>query len=71
MKDRIKEQKMLSENQEVRTFERPATSAERFFTHSPFSIVTMVARIKGNITEDMLKNAVANVQGRHALLRAR
>jgi NRPS condensation-like uncharacterized protein len=71
VKDRIKEQKMLSENQEVRTFERPATSAERFFTHSPFSIVTMVARIKGNITEDMLKNAVANVQGRHALLRAR
>jgi NRPS condensation-like uncharacterized protein len=62
---------MILENLEVRKFERQATSAERFFAHSPFSIVTMVARIKGNVTEDMLKIAVAKVQERHALLSVR
>jgi NRPS condensation-like uncharacterized protein len=52
-------------------YERKATSAERFFTRSPFSIVTMVARINGNVSNEMLKNAVAKVQQRHALLRVR
>lgn len=61
----------MLENLEVRKYERKATSAERFFMRSPFSIVTMVARIKGNVTVDMLKNAVAKVQQRHALLRVR
>ena len=51
--------------------ERKATSAERFFTRSPFSIVTMVARIKGNVTEKMLRSAVGKVQQRHFLLRVR
>jgi NRPS condensation-like uncharacterized protein len=31
----------------------------------------MVARIKGNITEEILKNAVAKIQQQHALLRVR
>jgi NRPS condensation-like uncharacterized protein len=62
---------MLSENQQVVKYERKATGAERFFWHSPFSTVTLVARIKGNVSEDMLKNAVAKVQQRHALLRVR
>jgi len=48
---------------------RKATSVERFFTRSPFSIVTMVARIKGNVTEEMLRNAVGKVQQQHFLLR--
>jgi hypothetical protein len=61
----------MSGSQEVMNYERKATSVERFFTRSPFSIVTMVARIKGNISEDMLKNAVVKVQQRHALLRVR
>jgi len=52
-------------------FERKATSVERFFTRSPFSTVTMVARIKGNVTEEMLMNAVEKVQQRHFLLRVR
>jgi len=52
-------------------YERKVTPAERFFTRSPFSIVTMVARIKGEVTEDMLKDAVAKVQQRHALLQVR
>jgi len=51
--------------------ERKVTPVEQFFTRSPFSIVTMVARIKGNVTEDMLKNAVAKVQQRHVLLQVR
>lgn len=52
-------------------FERKVTGAEQFFWHSPFSTVTMVARIKGNLTEHILKNAVEKVQQRHALLRVR
>lgn len=61
----------MSQNKQSVNHERKLTSAERFFTRSPFSVVTMVARIKGNITEDMLKNAVAKVQQRHALLQVR
>jgi NRPS condensation-like uncharacterized protein len=61
----------MSENLAVKKYERKVTGAERFFSHSPFSIVTMVARIKGNVTEEMLKNAVTQVQQRHALLRVR
>ena len=61
----------MSANGEVKKVERKVTSAERFFTRSPFSIVTMVARIKGYVTEDMLKKAVDKVQQRHALLRVR
>ena len=61
----------MSANIEVKKVERKVTSVEQFFTHSPFSIVTMVARINGNVTEDMLKNAVDKVQQRHALLRVR
>jgi len=59
------------ENQKVMKFERKATSVERFFTRSPFSIVTMVARIKGNVTEEMLRNAIGKVQQRHFLLKVR
>jgi hypothetical protein len=61
----------MPEKQNNEDFEREMTPVERFFTHSPFSIVTMVARIKGNVSEEMLQNAVAKVQQRHALLRAR
>ncbi|MGB3715823.1 MAG: condensation domain-containing protein [Candidatus Promineifilaceae bacterium] len=61
----------MSENIEVKKYERKVTSPERLFTRSPFSIVTMVARIKGNVSEDMLKGAVAKAQQRHALLRVR
>jgi NRPS condensation-like uncharacterized protein len=63
--------KMMSEDLQVAKYERKATSVERFFTRSPFSIVTMVARIKGNVSEEMLRNAVAKVQKLHALLRVR
>ena len=61
----------MLDNQEVMIYERKASSAERFFTRSPYAIVTMVARIKGNVTEEMLKNAVDKVQQRHTLLSVR
>jgi NRPS condensation-like uncharacterized protein len=54
-----------------RKFERKVTSAECFFARAPFTIVTMVARIKGNVSEEMLRNAVGKVQRRHVLLRVR
>jgi len=60
----------MQENKELKS-ERKVTPVERFFTRSPFSVVTMVARIKGNVTEDMLRNAVAKVQQRHVLLQVR
>ncbi len=62
---------MMSEKQQVMRYERKVTGAERFYSHSPFSIVTMVARIRGNVSEEMLKNAVVKVQQRHVLLRVR
>ena len=58
----------MSENKK---YERQVTGAEGFFSHSPFSIVTMVARIKGNVSKEMLKHAVVQVQQRHVLLRVR
>jgi NRPS condensation-like uncharacterized protein len=61
----------MSENQTPTEFKRKVTGAERFFSHAPFSTVTMVARIKGPVTEGMLKNAVEKIQQRHALLRVR
>lgn len=54
-----------------KNYSRKATSAERFFSRSPFSIVTMVARIKGIVSQEALMNAVGKVQKRHVLLRVR
>jgi hypothetical protein len=61
----------MSENQGVMECERRVTAAERFFARSPFAIVTMVLRIKGHVSEEMLRRAVTRVQQRHALLRVR
>ena len=61
----------MLENLKVKKYERKITSSERLFSRSPFSIVTMVARIKGNISEGILINAVAKVQQRHPNLRVR
>ncbi|MFC2054567.1 condensation domain-containing protein [Chloroflexota bacterium] len=61
----------LSENHGLKKYERRITPIESFFTRSPFSIVTMVARIKGNISEGMLRNAIFKVQQRHPNLRVR
>ena len=61
----------MNTKHDTQFYERKVTGAERFFSHSPFSTVTLVARIKGNVTKIMLKNAVDKVQQRHALLQVR
>jgi NRPS condensation-like uncharacterized protein len=61
----------MSENLELEKYERKITPLERFFAHSPYAIVTMVARIEGNVSESMLRNAVGKAQVRHPNLRAR
>ena len=61
----------MHKNTNLQKYERKVTGAERFFSHAPFSTVTMVARINGNVTEEMLKCVVEKVQQRHALLRVR
>jgi NRPS condensation-like uncharacterized protein len=58
-------------NQNRKRYERKVTPLERLFRHSPYSIVTMVARIKGNVSESMLVDAVSKVQQRHPNLRVR
>ena len=50
---------------------RKISPVERIFAHSPFAIVTIVARIKGNVSETMLRDAVQKVQNRHENLRVR
>ena len=57
--------------QKLNQYERKITPVEHFFTRSPFSVVTMVARIKGQVSEELLRNAVVKVQQRHVLLRVR
>jgi NRPS condensation-like uncharacterized protein len=52
-------------------YERKVTPLERFFSLSPYSIVTVVARIMGNITETMLTEAIHKAQQRHTNLRVR
>jgi NRPS condensation-like uncharacterized protein len=52
-------------------YERKVTPLERFFAWSPYSIVTVVARIKGDISEPMLAEAVKKTQRRHSNLRVR
>ena len=52
-------------------YEREMTAWERMLNMSPYSIVSMVARINGNVTEQMLRAAVGKVQERHTLLRVK
>ena len=61
----------MSENPKVKKYERRITPLERFFSRSPFSIVTVVARIKGTVSERLLRNAVSQVRQRHPNLRVR
>jgi hypothetical protein len=61
----------MTENLKLKRYERRLTPLERLFTRSPYAIVTMVARIRGNVSDDMLVNAVSQVQQRHPNLRVR
>jgi hypothetical protein len=61
----------MSDNRPLHVYQRQLTPIERWFTRSPFAIVTMVARIRGNVTESMVRSAVSRVRQRHPNLRAR
>ncbi len=61
----------MAETLKVENYTRRVTPLERIFSRSPFSIVAVVARIKGSVSEDMLLNAVSKIQQRHTLLRVR
>ena len=61
----------MSQNESIVRYERKVTAAERSFARSPFAIVTIVARIQGTVSEEMLRSAVTKIQQRHALLRVR
>jgi len=52
-------------------YKRRVTPIERYLARSPYSIVALVARIKGEVTEEMLAHAVSKVQQRHPNLRVR
>lgn len=61
----------MSDDHTIRPYNRPLTPIERLFNRSPFSIVTMVARIRGTVTEPLLSQALAQVRLRHPNLRSR
>ena len=52
-------------------YKRQATPIERLFTRSPFAIVSMVARIRGDVTAAAVTTAVEQVRQRHPNLRVR
>ncbi|MHA2295624.1 MAG: condensation domain-containing protein [Candidatus Hodarchaeales archaeon] len=61
----------MSETQKAKKYERKVTPLESMFVRVPYATVTIVARIKGDISEKMLKDAVSKVQQRHRNLRIR
>ncbi|MFX0084379.1 MAG: condensation domain-containing protein [Candidatus Hodarchaeota archaeon] len=61
----------MLETTNLKKYERKVSPLERIFNRSPYAIVTMVARIKGEISKSMLENAVNKVQQRHLNLRVR
>ena len=61
----------MSENHTSKTYERKLAPVERLLTRHPFAVVTMVARIRGSVTESMVRDAVAKVRQRHPNLRVR
>ncbi len=61
----------MSNDRRTDAYQRPITPIERWFMRSPFAIVTLVPRIRGNVTEGMVREAVARVRIRHRNLRCR
>ena len=52
-------------------YKRRLAPWERMLNMSPYSVVSIVARIKGKVTTKMVENAVKKVQQRHILLQTR
>ena len=59
----------MSEATNAAPYRRQAAPMERLFTRSPFSVVAMVARVRGDITREALEAAVEKVRQRHRNLR--
>ncbi len=62
---------MTTEASTTKQYNRKVSNLEHLFSRSPFSIVTMVARIKGDVSEGALRMAIFKVQQRHPNLRVR
>jgi hypothetical protein len=58
-------------NPKIKKYERKMTPSERVFTRAPYAVVTVVARIEGDVSEGMFTETVAKVQQRHPNLRVR
>jgi len=69
--DGIQRENGVSEHPMHKPYTRKVTAIERFFARSPFAIVTMVARIRGEVTERSLRTAVDQVKARHPNLSVR
>ena len=61
----------MFENKSETHYERRLTPPESYLFRAPFSIVSLVARIKGKVTHEALQDAVNKVQKRHINLRTR
>lgn len=61
----------VSDNDGTKAYRRQLTPIERLFSRSPFSIVTMAARIRGSVGEGMVREALDKVRWRHPNLRVR
>ena len=61
----------MSENHRNKVYKRALTPMERLLHRHPFAIVTMVTRIRGSVTESMVRDAVSKVRQRHPNLRVR
>jgi len=56
---------------DVKSYARRVSPVERVFTGSPYSIVSVVAWIRGDVSESKLRETVLKVQQRHPNLRVR
>jgi hypothetical protein len=66
-----KDKEIMSETGRKKVYKRALTPIERLLNLHPFAIVTMVARIRGTVTESMVRDAVSKVRQRHPNLRTR
>ncbi len=58
-------------NLTIQTYERKITPIERLFSRSPSATVAVIVRIKGHVSESMLRCAISKVQKQHPNLRVR
>ena len=52
-------------------YNRKVSPIERFFTYSPFSLVSLIARIKGKVSKEQLVKSVSILSQKHSLLKVK